>query len=322
MKNTITGGGMNLIKGVYDIAEEFLNLPVPTRQHVKLNPEKINELVRQMVEDGKVNFYSTEDQEVEEKKNEMAIIVRELTASAINYCYWYGNSNVRPNGANSGGMYDLVDAALAPDDLMIPGIADLSPKRSLKYFEEVYATAIEYLIELLSVQRYPLLEERKRHLLELTENGKAIRFTRYVLLNKNNKNGAQMFEELVKTFTGFASDTFLKRASLFFIQLNRQLGWFPNLMNNIFVPADYQVPNVLCHFKTIEYSNDLAYKIQEGKLVKQGSLMECQIRAATIVVCKQLMDITGWTVADVDTYLWTKRKLPRKKFHLTKTTDY
>lgn len=306
---------MNLIKGVYDIAENFLSLPVPTRQHVKLNTGKVNDLARQMVEDGKVNFYSTEDQEVKEK-NELTIIIRELTASAINYCYWYGNANVRPNGANSGGMYDLLDASLS--NLM--KVHDIT-NHPLNQTIQVYKESIDELIEGLSIQRYPLLEERKRHLLELTKNGKGMEFARFVLLNKE-KHGEQLLEELVKKFTGFASDTFLKRASLFFIQLNRQLDWFPDLMNEIFVPADYQVPNVLCHFETIEYSNDLAYKIQEGKLVEKGSLMECQIRAATIIVCKMLMKTTGWSVADVDTYLWTKRKLPKKKFHLTITSDY
>lgn len=316
---------MNLIKGVYDIAENFLSLPVPTRQHVKLNTGKVNDLARQMVEDGKVNFYSTEDQEVKEK-NELAIIIRELTASAINYCYWYGNSNVRPNGANSGGMYDLLDASLS-NLMKVYDITNHLPtpmtaySRAINQIIQVYKESIDELIEGLSIQRYPLLEERKRHLLELTKNGKGMEFARFVLLNKE-KHGEQLLEELVKRFTGFASDTFLKRASLFFIQLNRQLGWFPNLMNEIFVPADYQVPNVLCHFETIEYSNDLAYKIQEGKLVEKGSLMECQIRAATIIVCKMLMKTTGWSIADVDTYLWTKRKLPKKKFHLTITSDY
>jgi hypothetical protein len=31
---------------------------------------------------------------------------------------------------------------------------------------------------------------------------------------------------------------------------------------------------------------------------------------------------TGFNIADVDTYLWTKRKLVDKPFHLTYTTDY
>jgi hypothetical protein len=300
---------MNLIKGVYNISIDFLSLPVPLRQHAKINEEKLELLARQMLDNGKVSFYSEEKQEVKEKKNELFIVIRELVASSINYNYWYGNGLIRPNGANSTGMYELVDAALAD----FSGVKDIN--------EVDFENSINYLIELLSTQRYPLLEERKRHLLELTENGKGITFAWYVVLNKD-KHGEELLEELVKRFTGFASDTFLKRASLFFIQLNRQLGWFEDLVNELFVPADYQVPKILEYFKVIEYSNVLSYKIQEGKLVEKGSSMECQLRAATIMACRKLCKLTGWNVAEVDTWLWTKRKLPKSKFHLTYTSDY
>lgn len=307
---------MDIIKSVYDISEQFLNLPVPVRQHVQLNHNNINELVRKMIIDGKANFYSTEDQEVEEKKNELFIVLRELVASSINYCYWYGNADVRPMGANSGGMYDLVDEAM--DHALLKAEASLDVK-SEAYYQGIFYNSIKYLIQLLSLHRYPLLEERKRHLLEVADHG--IRFANYVVLNKE-KHGKELIEDLIRNFTGFSSDTFLKRTSLFFIQLNRQLGWFPELMQDIFVPADYQVPKMLRHFKALEYSNHLSYKIQEGKLIEKGSLMECQIRAATIKVCRMIMDITGWNISEVDTWLWTKRKLPIEKFHLTITSDY
>lgn len=310
---------MDLIKGVYQISIDLLCLPV-TRQHVRINEEELTRLSEAMEDQGKVNFYSEEPQEVAEKKNELGIVLRELVASSINYCYWYGGSSlIRPNGANSSGMYELVDAALNTN--WEPTIADLGSLRSNDYHERLFKTCIEYLIELLSCKRYPMLEERKRHLLELTENGKGITFAKYVILEKD-KHGKAMLEELVKNFTGFASDTFLKRASLFFIQLNRQLGWFGDLVDDMFVPADYQVPKMLEYFGVIEYSNVLETKIQEGKLVEKGSLMETQLRAATITACRKLCRITGWNIAEIDTWLWTKRKLPKTKFHLTYTTDY
>ena len=57
-------------------------------------------------------------------------------------------------------------------------------------------------------------------------------------------------------------------------------------------------------------------------LLQKDSLEELQIRAATIVACTRLQQLTGWTIADVDTYLWTKRKMVDKPFHLTISTDY
>jgi len=303
----IGGGIMDLVKGVYELAEEFLNQheegKSPLRQNVEVQNIAIQQLANQMLEEGKVNFYDKEPQEAS-NKDEFKIILRELVASSINYCYWYGSSTIRPMDSSSGSMYELVDAAIYnhPENLN-------------------FESSIKYLIELLSLYRYPLLEERKRHLLELVEDEKALTFARYVQV-KYGRSGSKIFEELVKNFQGFASDIFLKRASLFMIQLYRQLGWFEEFMKELFVPADYQVPKMLNHFKAILYSNSIGYKIQEGKLIEKGSLMECQLRAATIVACKRLCNLTGWNVADVDTWLWTKRKLPQGKFHLTITTDY
>ena len=104
---------MDLIKSVYDISEEFMNLKVPNRLHVNISEEKLLELSEIMPEEGIVNFYSEEPQEVIKEENvELKIILRELIASSINYCYWYGHGDIRPMGANSNGMYELVDAAM------------------------------------------------------------------------------------------------------------------------------------------------------------------------------------------------------------------
>lgn len=299
---------MDLVKGVYDIAEEFLTQhrenKTPLRQNVELDNSEIELLSKQMMEEGKVNFYDKEPQEASEK-NELVIILRELVASSINYCYWYGASTIRPMNSSSNSLYELVDIAL-----------ENSVNRPMN---SSFAYSVKYLIELLSLYRYPLIEERKRHLLELIEDEKALTFARYVMIGRK---GSKIFEELVRNFQGFASDIFLKRASLFMIQVYRQLGWFDDFMQELFVPADYQVPKMLNHFNAIRYSTNLEYKIQEGKLIEKGSLMECQLRAATIIACRKLCDLTGWNIADVDTWLWTKRKLPVGNFHLTITTDY
>lgn len=292
---------MDLIKSVYDISNDLLHVPTPVRIHASVQEDKLNELADQMLKDGKVNFYDKEPQEFSDE-DIMHVIVRELVASSINYCYWYGTSLIRPMGSSSTTMYNLVDDAL-------------------QFFDpQAFPGHIDQLISLLSFQRFPLLEERKRHLLELVEDGKAITFARFC--QGKEIYGEMVFDELVKNFQGFSSDILLKRAALFMIQLYRQLGWFSDFMERLFVPADYQVPKMLDHFGVIKYSGSISYKIQESKLIEKGSLMECQIRAATIIACRKLSKRTGWNIADIDTWLWTKRKEPKGKFHLTITTDY
>ena len=82
---------------------------------------------------------------------------KELVASSINYCYWYGSPTIRPNGVSSTSMYDDVEEAFKDAD-----------NHALNF-----SSRIGFLIKILSEHRYPLLEERKRHLLELCEGRKA-----------------------------------------------------------------------------------------------------------------------------------------------------
>lgn len=303
---------VDLVKEVYNISDGLLNLEHPHRHHALMDMEAIEKVANMMESSGKVNFYDKEPQEASDydPADILHLIVRELVASSINYCYWYGIGSVRPGKASSTLMYGLVDEALQ----------FFSPK------DDSFAANIDYLIELLSLKRFPLLEERKRHLLELVDGRRAITFARYVSIRgkmDDNYSANCVFEELVKNFTGFASDTFLKRASLFMIQLHRQLGWWSTFMKTLFVPADYQLPMILNALSCIKYSNTLEAKIQEGKHIHKSCLMEVQLRSATIIAVRELCRLTGWNVADVDTWLWTKRKeFPLHKIHLCVTTDY
>jgi hypothetical protein len=290
-----------MTKQILDLSWEIF---VTDPTNVFINDKKIGELAEQMKSDGKVNFYDTEPNQGY-RTGVFIDILKELVANSINYCYWYGSHDIRPNGVSSTSMYDDVN----------------------KVFEDCknhalnFSTRINNLIRILSEHRYPLLEERKRHLLELCEERKAETFAKMV--EKKELSGEALLHDMIYKFQGFASDLFLKRASLFFIQLNRKFGWWENdFMLNLHVPADYQVPKILRHFKCIEYTNELSDIIKRNELIPKHSLIELQIRAATVLACNMLQDKTGWTIADIDTYLWTKRKLTTEPFHLTITTDY
>lgn len=289
--------GNDLIQQVFDTSEVILSSE-PTNVWIK--EYYVDKLVNQMKADGKVTFISDADKKY--KSGEYIDTLKELVASSINYCYWYGSHDIRPNGVSSSSMYIDVNEVF---------------ENTALYFNE----RIDLLINLLSLHRYPLLEERKRHLLELCENNKAEKFTTMVCEDKYS--GERLFHEMIEMFHGFSSDTFLKRAALFFIQLNRKYEWWEDdLMTILHVPADYQVPKILRYFGCIGYSDDLYNKVENNILIPKHSLEELQIRAATVKVCTMLQYSTGWTIAEVDTYLWTKRKLTDAPFHLTITTDY
>ena len=283
---------MNLILDVTDLANEFMKNP----GHVFINHENVATLAQHMAAAGITPFPPESTGE-----NTRLIIMKELAASSINYCYWYGSSKIRPNDCGSSLMYELVNEAFD------------------KYGILTLKGCIQELVKMLALNRFPLLEERVKHLLQVSAIGE---MHTTIMMNNLDWKSYSHFENLIKEIPGFASDLFLKRASLFFLQLYRTLGLFEDLMSWLPVPADYQVPKMLKHFHCIKYKEPLNTYVEVGELVPKGSLMECEIRAATIVVCELLKQQTGWNISDIDSWLWLKRKECNDPFHLTVTTDY
>jgi len=295
----VKGEGMNLINNVYEIAEQFMS----DSEWVKINYENLSELARTMTSADPPKF------PLPVVTDSLKGVVMELVAASINYCYWYGKSTVRPNGASSTVMYELLDESFYN---FIP-----NAKR--------FSSCIDTFVKHLAIQRFPLLEERIKHLNEL-KNG-ALDFCNeidncYTIGMSRYHEFEDFFKLMIISFPGFASDIFLKRASLFFIQLNRRFGWFKEELKMLHVPADYQIPKMLESLDCITYHPYLSMSITEDKLIPKNSKEECEIRSATILAMRELCKLTEWNIAEVDGYLFTKRHQATEKFHLTITTDY
>lgn len=228
-------------------------------------------------------------------------VFKELAAGAINYCYWYGDSKIRPNDASSTLMYQLVNEAFGD-----------------RWDNFDLQLSLGILERLLTRYRFPLVEERIQHLEQLRNCASFVDD----IVQFEGELSYSLFEDLVVGFPGYGSDMFLKRASLFFLQLYRSLGWHADAMQWLPVPADYQVPKMLRHFGCFAYLSPLGAMVEEGELIPKHSRMECEIRAATIVVCRFLQIQTEWNISDIDSWLWLRRKEATEPFHLTITTDY
>jgi hypothetical protein len=86
--------------------------------------------------------------------------------------------------------------------------------------------------------------------------------------------------------------------------------------------ADYQIPNVLRAMGMLDYTPELAARIDAGELIEANGPDERALRAASILAIEQLASAQGVGVADVDYWVWLKRKEPKTPFHLTVTTAY
>ena len=290
---------MNFANTVIELSESFMKDP----SFVDVDLDKIDEVAEEMKEQGAPKFPIPEVEDLQKG------VLLEIVAASVNYCYWYGKSTIRPLQANSTKMYDL----------LLQAFDGYHPS----YKSENFKDCINLFSILLSQNRFPLLEERIKHLNELVVED-AEQFS--IGMTNDQLKGVLNFEltfnKLISTYPGFASDLFLKRASLFFIQLFRRFGWFADDLKTLHVPADYQVPKMLEHFGCISYDYALQTAIENGDLIPKGSLPECEIRAATVLAIKKLCDLTGWNVAEVDGFFFLQRNEATNPFHLTITTDY
>lgn len=283
---------MEIIESVFDLANRFMEDP----DYVMVNEKGIVTIAKRMLKDGKQPFVESKqytDSQIQK------MVLMQLTGGAINYCYWYGKNDIRPNGCSSTNMFRIVEKA---------GAECLPDFHS--FFSQIKKD--------LAKQRFPLLEERLKHINEVRENHYP--FIHAIL--QKEKSFYELFEMMIELFPGYASDMFLKRASLFFMMLYRIFGWFTEDLNHIHIPADYQVPKMLVFYDCINYSPVLEDAIIGNDLLPKGSQAECEIRAATIIACQKLCQKTKWNAAEVDGWFWLKRKECDFPFHLTVTTDY
>ena len=299
---------MNLVENVYEIAEEFMENP----SEVTMNYEKIEEVGKEMLQHGIIEF------PLPEVEDAFKAVLLELVASSVNYCYWYGKSTIRPNGAGSTFMREHLGNAFFDYTGPTKDYDILLDRR----YESQFNTCLTRFINLLVINRFPLIEERIYHINQLRYSGESFISDLIDLTKTNSADINNLMNNLISLFPGFASDMFLKRASLFFIQLNRRFGWYKDAIKTLHVPADYQVPKMLEYFGCISYSKSLKHTIESNKLIAKNSIEECEIRSATILTAKKLCDITGWSVSNVDGYFFLRRHEVQSPFHLTVTTDY
>ena len=290
-----------IIEDVFSLSKDFMRNAI----HVEIIPDKIKEISKR-IGVGIVGNPIFNEQVLREN------VLFEFIVNSINYCFWYGKSNIRPGRSSSETLYEIV------------GVIKNKINNSTIDIDD-----IREVIRLLAFHRFPLLEERKRHLLEVFEYYHEFVYNVIGRIKKTTDPGYEeevltdLFQYLATSFPGYGSDMFFKRVSLFFISLHRQLYLFPNTISMLPVPADYQVPKVLRAYGCIKYSDELENKVKNEIIIQKNSAEECEIRSATILVCRKFREYNpNLSISDIDWWLWSQRKKFKEPFHLTVTTDY
>ena len=309
---------MDYLETVRMIAAEFTEDPsyvhIGSRVYLMEFAESMKKIAAKEDAVGLKNVWGSPSCLLDEHGNKDILkhIKYELLANSVNYCYWYAKHGVRFLGCSSGKMYELLTQSFEEQDIK-EKTADYSSEHAMD-------NIVESFIEKLSRARFPMLEERVRHIQEV---GRLHSWALEALVNNDpNVTANDCLDHLITRCPGYGKDLFLKRALLFLISMNRTCGLFEEEIHNISVPADYQVPKMLRWYKCIWYSKELEDMIRNGELIPEGSRMECEIRATTVRVCNILAKHTGWSPSEVDSFLWGRRKECNHPFHLTISTSY
>lgn len=149
-----------------------------------------------------------------------------------------------------------------------------------------------------------------------------------VIRHASKKDGPVLFSTqlaacLADDFPMGYGDLVLKKAQLAVSQMWREAavrGFDQGCELTAF--ADYQIPNVLRAMGLLMYDESLAERVDAGVLIPADSDDERAIRGASILAVEALATQQGVSVADVDYWLWLRRKVPTTPFHLTLTTAY
>jgi hypothetical protein len=230
-----------------------------------------------------------------------------LVLDTINFSFW---------GGAAGGYWQLAerlrDVYRAGDELSEP--------------ERLAGITSARLADLIG--DFPMIEERAAALRELGQAG-----FDGLLLDTAAATAARLAARLpsyadVSDYAGVAVPL-LKRAQIVPADLHGAgVASFPDLDALTCFP-DYKLPQVLRHFGALEYSPELASRIDSWERLQQGEPAEVEIRAGTVVAVERIKEALrqrGRALAsiEVDWILWdlSQGLYPVRPYHRTRTIFY
>jgi len=294
-----------LIESVWDLSGEVCS----DLRHIEINKDGISKLSEEISQ-----WLAKTEKSVPWPKPEgitldSDIVLYELIANSVNYCYWFGDDTLRPGGAQSTKMCDLLTQSFQ-EMIKLRKTGQYHPQHEVRIIVDSFKS------KLIS-ERFPLLSHRIQHLNEISN-------TCFIgeMVENVPKDSSLLLNCIVQHLSGYSQDLFLKRAILLILQLNRRLGLYEEDIQEFPIAADYQIPKMLRFFGCIQYKEDLEKKILSRTLLPENCREEIEIRAVSVLACKMISDKCGCSSNDVDSFLWLNRKKCKDPFHLTVTSNY
>ncbi len=300
--------------------------------YIKINYDKLSKFVKNFKSVNKFSWvFETPFKIHNLSDNEKLMLM--VIFNSISFSYWgdpYWNVNYKGN--HTRGSWSLIASIFRAID---EGKDILNPSFLLELSKDELAQILRGNTEI------PLLEERQRI---LNEVGKVLiekfegDFTN--VLKQSQGNAKKLFQIILDNFAYFEDYAEYKGRKVFFYKRAQALVEsvyaifegknYGNLkgIDSFTALADYIIPNFFRELGIMEYSKELANKIDNKILLKKGSPEEVEIRATTIWVTELIrkeLESRGikLNAFEVNDYLWIfGREGVSKPFHRTRTTCY
>lgn len=302
---------------------------VDNAKHVKINYDKANELIDELLKFDNVHYLTKVPYGVYDMSTR-DIINFLLIYDSIDFSFW-GNPKwtINVNGKDLDGGIALLHCIFN----MFDG------RDSVEVYKQLENMTLEDFKEILKGNiDIPLLEERYKIVSSIAEivnkkmNGS---FYDYI---KDMNTDQEIFKTILNNFSGFEDTRTYKGQTVYFYKLAQLLT--SDILHvienkeqkevdysNLLGCADYKIPQVMQGFGILEYDTKLSSLLETKTEIEENSEYEVEIRASMIVVINYIWEQIDKIIdkIDINDFIWSKGQDKTKKYkpyHLTRTKSY
>lgn len=302
---------------------------VDNAKHVKINYNKANELIDELLRFNNVHYLTKVPYAVYNMSTR-DIVNFLLIYDSIDFSFWG-----KPKWTIDANGKDL-DGGIA----LLHCIFNLFNGRdSLDVYQQLENITLEEFKEVLKGNvDIPLLKERYSIVTGIAKivnkkmNGS---FYDYI---KDMNTDQEIFNTILNNFSSFQDTRTYEGQTIYFYKLAQLLT--SDILHvieikeqkevdysNLLGCADYKIPQVMQGFGILEYDKELSSLLEVKTEIEKNSEYEVEIRASMIVVINYIWEQIDRSIdrIDINDFIWSKGQDKTKKYkpyHLTRTTSY
>ena len=298
-------------------------------KHVKINEDKVNELIDELLQFKHVHYLTQVPDGIYDMSTK-DIINFLLIYDAIDFSFW----------GNPKWTIDVGEKKLDGGEALLHCVFYLFDGRdSIDVYKQLENMTLDRFKEILKGNiDIPLLEERYQIVTKIAKTVNEKMHGNFYDYIKEMHTDTEILETILSYFSSFEDTRTYQGETIYFYKLAQLLtSDILHVMkikdkkkvdySNLVGCADYKIPQVMESFGILEYDDELTSKLNEKREIAENSEYEVEIRASMIVVVHFIWKKIDKCIdrIDINDFIWGKGKdktLNYKPYHLTRTTSY